>query len=207
MRTHLAVALAAAAALLQRAAAAPEPWKNDTVLSTLADRLYSQQLVVSRADLTNLDGLVKYALGVWVPGNCTFSDIDYSGDNPAFWPAVNHSARARAMATAVISPGSAYHGDASVQAAAYCALSWWLATDPQNPNWVRCPARRASAVDNRRPAFPAPPSSPLLHCPRAPLPALPPSLPPPRPPAPLSGTWTLAGRGTSRPPPSCCGRP
>lgn len=128
-----ACALAAAGAVAVRAA--PEPWAGDPVLSVLASRLLSQQVVTAAGDLATLDALVDLSLAELTTPNCTFADLNYTGANPAFWPAVNHTVRARAMATSLVSPGSRHFNSTSVQSAAYCALGWWIAADPYNSNW------------------------------------------------------------------------
>ena len=117
------------------AAAAPEPWTKDPVLSVLADRLLSQQLVSSRADVSQVDDLVAFSLTMFNGGNCTYSDIDYAGNNPAFWPAANHTVRSRAMATGYISKASKYYANPTILNASYCTLQWWLTHNPISSNW------------------------------------------------------------------------
>jgi hypothetical protein len=132
LRVACALAAAGAVAVVR---AAPEPWAGDPVLSVLATRLLSQQVVTAAGDLAALDALVDLSLSELTTPNCTFADLNYTGANPAFWPAVNHTVRARAMAASLVSPGSRHFNSSSVQAAAYCALGWWLAADPYNSNW------------------------------------------------------------------------
>lgn len=122
-------ALAAAALLCATAplaVAAPRPWANDTLLTLLADRLLSYQIVASPQDVSGVEALVAVALATLDRSNFTFHDVDYAGENPAFWSAINHTARVRAMGSAVASPASRYFNDSDLRATASSVLNWWL---------------------------------------------------------------------------------
>ena len=117
--------------------AAPRPWANDTVLTTIAERWLLQNVVVGAEALAELDASVTAALALlqgpaW---NRTFSDINYTANIAGFWPASNHTVRVRAIATAYSSPGSAYYNSSTALAEAVNALDWWLQHDPQSSNW------------------------------------------------------------------------
>jgi hypothetical protein len=121
-------------------AAAPTPWANDTVLTTIVGRLIQQQ-VVPPPGIPDLDAAVAYALSkiVGPPWNRTFSDIDYASNDAAFWPSINHTVRARAIATACVSPGSAYFNSTEMAQSAWYLLDWWLVQDLQSSNWWLVP--------------------------------------------------------------------
>ena len=116
--------------------AAPKPWANDTTLCTIAERIAGQQ-VVPLAGIAALDASVTAFLSLVVgpPWNRSFSDIDYATNTAAFWPAMNHTVRTRAIITAVVSPGSQYFGQNDTAAVALSLLDWWLVRDLQSVNW------------------------------------------------------------------------
>ena len=115
--------------------AAPRPWAGDPVLLELATRLEAFQVVTSAQDVSTLDALVSDGLAVLDASTYTFTDIDYLSENPAFWAASNHTARARAFATALISPASASFNSSSLRRTAVGVLGWWLAHRPVSVNW------------------------------------------------------------------------
>jgi hypothetical protein len=140
MRACLRAGIFALFSLIAWAAGAPAPWVNDPVLNLLATRWTAQQ-VVSNVAIASLDASTAQALALLNSSSCVFSDIDYGNHDSAFWPAMNHTVRARTMAAAFISPASAYFNSSAARGAGACALGWWLdaiaAGSPavQNPNW------------------------------------------------------------------------
>ena len=65
-------------------------------------------------------------------GYVFFSDIDYAGQNPAIWDALDHLRRIQAK---LIRHGNAAFDDAALMEDIYSALRFWLDRDFQNPNW------------------------------------------------------------------------
>jgi hypothetical protein len=122
------------------AAGAPAPWADDPVLNLLSLRWLGQQVVPSPA-VVSLDASTALALSLLNSSSCVFTDIDYGDHDSAFWPAMNHTVRARTIATAFASPASAFYNSSAARGAGACALGWWLdaiaAGSPtvQNPNW------------------------------------------------------------------------
>ena len=126
-----------ASLLVGLALCAAPPWANDTVLSLIATRWATQNVVVGAGALAELDEAVAAARALeqgpaW---NRTFSDIPYADTNNGYWPASNHTVRVRLYATAWSSPGSRFFGDAATRDAALAALDWWLRTDLTNQWW------------------------------------------------------------------------
>lgn len=122
------------------AAGVPAPWVDDPVLNLLASRWRGQQVVPDLA-IASLDASTAQALSLLNSSSCVFTDIIYDDHDSAFWPAMNHTVRARTIATAFISPASAFFNSSAARGAGSCALGWWLdaiaAGSPavQNPNW------------------------------------------------------------------------
>ena len=65
-------------------------------------------------------------------GYVFFSDIDYAGQNPAIWDALDHLRR---MQNRLMQSGEAALDDAALMEDMRGALRFWLDRDFTNPNW------------------------------------------------------------------------
>ena len=104
----------------------------DPIITLLSTKLLAQQ-IVDPLNVPGLDADVNFALSQLAP-TCNFTDLNYENNDAAAWPSVNHTMRARSLATAVVSPASAFYQNTTTAAAALCALDWWLVHKPQSSN-------------------------------------------------------------------------
>jgi hypothetical protein len=70
-------------------------------------------------------------------GACNFTDIDYSQNVAANWPALLHPQRALAFAAAFVTPGSAHFNDSLLLSRVHALLVFWADWYPTHKcvNW------------------------------------------------------------------------
>jgi hypothetical protein len=122
-------------AVAAAALAAPAAAQGGDPLATILARVRAQA-AWGPAEVARGDALVEYALGVLTPAG-NFSDIDYTYQQPAVWPAYNHTMRVEWMARSWASPLSAFAGNATFLGLTLRVLDWWLLYAPshQQSNW------------------------------------------------------------------------
>lgn len=118
-------AVAAAGLLVAGVAGAAAAAPQDPTLALIQQRI-TQQNVVQPQDLAQWDALTAGNLALLSPTSCNFTDIDYTYQQPAIWPAYNHTMRTLWFAQAWASPGSAYYNDTAFLETTLCALDFWL---------------------------------------------------------------------------------
>lgn len=107
----------------------------DPTLQLMQTRI-RQQAVYEPNIVAQYDAEVAYSLTV-LTSNYTFSDLDYSFQQPAIWPAYNHTKRMEWIASCWQSPASAYYNNATILDIAVKLLDWWLINGPNSKqdNW------------------------------------------------------------------------
>jgi hypothetical protein len=127
MRAANLVALAAAAA-------APGPMLDPT-LATISARL-TQQTIVQPQFVEYWDAQCDDILALLAP-NGSFVDINYAFNEPALWPAYNHTKRVEWLTAAFITPSSKHFHNAGTLARTLGSLDYWLVygNESKQSNW------------------------------------------------------------------------
>ena len=102
-------------------------------VSTIIGRIRALSAVPSN-EQPDFDIMVSSYISLIMP-NGQFSDINYTISEASYWPTLNHTVRARAMARAYESTNSQYYMQAAFLERIVFVVDWWLRADPQNSNW------------------------------------------------------------------------
>lgn len=132
MRSVVLLALALSGA---RAAGAHAAGARDPTLDTMTARLI-EQTVVQYQFIKYWDAQCDAILNLMLPeGN--FTDIDYHSQQPALWPAYNHTKRVEWLTAAWLTPSSRHFNNSATLARTLRSLDWWLVNglDSKQSNW------------------------------------------------------------------------
>lgn len=110
----------------------------DPTIQTMVDRIKGQ-VTVQPQNVAQWDSSVDYFMRLLQP-DYTFSDLEYTYQTAAIWPAYNHTKRAEWMTEAWLSPGSKYFQDEAFLNTTLRVLDYWLlhypsTVIPEQGNW------------------------------------------------------------------------